>query len=84
MQTSLHQNAGAAQGDRFIDLFTDFVYRAHVGIGRAGPAIKRAEGADDVADVRVIDVAVDDVRDDWSGWRRWRISSAAAPMLAMS
>src|ERR1043165_6380512 len=30
----------------------------------AGPAIERTEGADHVADVRVVDVAIDDVSDD--------------------
>ena len=35
-----------------------------VSVRLSRPAVKRAERADDVADVRVIDVAVDDVRDD--------------------
>ena len=30
----------------------------------ARPAIERAEGADNVADIRVVDVAINDVRDD--------------------
>jgi hypothetical protein len=36
----------------------------HVCIRFAGPAIERAERAYDIADVCVVDVPVDDVRDD--------------------
>src|SRR5215813_1306348 len=64
VQASLHKDAGAAERDGFIDLFADFVYRAHIGIRRAGAAIEGAEGADHVADVGVVDIAVDDISDD--------------------
>ena len=64
MQSTLHQHAGAAERDRLVDLLADLVERADVSVGRAGTAIERAEGADDVADVRVVDVAIDDVGDD--------------------
>ena len=67
MKATLHQNAGATERDRLIDLFTDFIYRAHVSIGCAGPAIERAEGADHVADVCIIDIPVDDVGDNVVG-----------------
>src|SRR5688500_133807 len=36
----------------------------NISVRLPGPAVERAERADDVADVCVIDVAVDDVRDD--------------------
>ena len=84
MQAALHQHAGAAESDRLVDPFADLVDRMHVRVGLARPAIKRAERADDVADVRVIDVAVDDVGDDVGGFFRWRISSAARPMRTKS
>ena len=64
MQSALHQNAGAAERNRLVNLVADFVDRAHVSVRRARPAIERAERAHDVADVRVVDVAVDDVGDD--------------------
>src|ERR1051326_5706143 len=63
VQSALHQNASAAERNRLVDLFANCVDRLHVGIRRAGPPIKRTERADDVADVRVIDVSVDDVSD---------------------
>ena len=64
VQSALHQHARATQRDRLVNLLANFVERAHVSIGRAGPPIERAERADNVADVRVIDVAIDDVGDD--------------------
>ncbi len=64
VQSSLHQNTGAAELNRLVNLSADFVDGPHVGIGRAGPSIERAEGAHDVADVRIVDVAIDDVSDD--------------------
>ena len=67
MQPALHQNARAAQRDRLVNLFANFIERAHISVRRAGPAIEGAERADDVADVRVVDVAVDDVGDDVVG-----------------
>lgn len=39
----------------------------YVRVRLAGPPIECAEGAHDVANVGVIDVAVDDVRDDIAG-----------------
>src|SRR5690349_10117914 len=61
MQTALHQHAGAAERDRLVDLLADLVERADVSVRRTGATIERAERADDVADVRVVDVAIDDV-----------------------
>ena len=64
MQSALHQNAGATERDRLVDLFANLFKRAHVSVGCAGPAVERAESADDVAHVRVVDVPIDDVSDD--------------------
>src|SRR5437879_2609139 len=64
MQTALHQNACAAERDRLVDLFANLFKRAHVSVGCAGPAVERAERADDVANVRVVNVSIDDVGDD--------------------
>jgi hypothetical protein len=36
----------------------------HIRVRLAGPAVEGAKGADDVTDVRVIDVAVDDIGDE--------------------
>ena len=67
VQSALHQHTGAAERDRLVDLFANLIHRPHVGVRRAGPAIECAECTDDVADVRVIDVAIDDVGDDIVG-----------------
>src|SRR5215813_1120267 len=64
MQSALHQNAGAAERDGLVDLLADLFERADVRVRRSGPAIERAERTDYVADIRVIDVAIDDVGDD--------------------
>src|SRR5258708_2654053 len=64
MQPALHQNACATQRNRLVDLLANLIDSAHVGVRRAGPSIERAERADDVADVRVIYVAIDDIGDD--------------------
>jgi hypothetical protein len=64
MQTTLHQDASAAECDRFVDLGADLFERADVSIRCTWPAIERAESADYVANVCVVDVAIDDVSDD--------------------
>jgi hypothetical protein len=64
VKPALHQNARAAERDGFVNAFTDFLNRMNVCVGFSRSAIKRAERADDIADVRVIDVAVNDVSDD--------------------
>ena len=64
VQAALHQDAGPAKRNRLVYLLINFVERADVGFRVARSAIERAESADDVADVRIIDVAVDDVGDD--------------------
>src|SRR6185369_7819000 len=64
MQTALHQHARAAERDRLVNLRADLLECADVSVGRAGSTIERAERTDDVADVRVVDIAIDDVGDD--------------------
>ncbi len=67
MQAALHQNTRAAQRNRLVNLCANFVNCPHVRIGRARPAIERTERADNIADVRVVDVAIDYVGDDVVG-----------------
>src|SRR6266446_5968514 len=64
VQPALHQNARATQRNRLVNLLADFIDRANVSVGRAGPAIESAESADNIADIRVVYVAIDDVGDD--------------------
>src|SRR2546423_231551 len=63
MQSTLHQHARAAERNRLVNLRANLIDRAHVSIGRTRPAIKRAERADDVTDIRIINVSIDDVGD---------------------
>src|SRR5437660_11145082 len=61
MQPALHQHARAAERNRLVNLRANLVDRAHVGVGRARPAIERAESTHDIADVRIVNVSIDDV-----------------------
>src|SRR5678815_1229199 len=81
MQTTLHQHARAAERDRLVNLLADLVERADVSIGCARATIERAERAHDVADVRVIDIAIDDVSDDVvrMAARAYLVGSSAHP-----
>ena len=61
---ALHEHAGAADRKRLLDLLVDDGLREQVPLGAvARPAVERAEVAVGDADVRVVDVAVDDERD---------------------
>ena len=62
MEAALHENAGAAEGDRLINAFADLVDGMHIRIWFSRPAIECAKCTDDVAYVGIIDVTVDDVR----------------------
>jgi len=64
MVPALHQHLRAAERDGLLDFFIEFGQRDDVGIVVLLHAIKRAELAIDIADVRVIHIAVDDVGDD--------------------
>ena len=61
MKSALHQNARAAERDGFVNSFFDFFNRMNISVRFSRSAIKRAKCADDVADIGIIDVAVNDV-----------------------
>ena len=61
---ALQQQLHAADGDRFVDLPEQLVEAEDVALGRSDRPIERAEVALRDADVRVVDVAIDDVGDD--------------------
>ena len=64
MVAALHQHAGAAERERLLDLLVDHRLRQQVALAPvAGAAVEGAEVAVGDADVRVVDVAVDDERD---------------------
>ena len=63
-EASAQFTESATERNRLVYLVANFFDRAHVSIRCAGSPIEGAERADHVADVRVIDVAIDDVRDD--------------------
>ena len=64
---ALQQQLHAADRDRLVDLPEDLVEPEHVAFGRSDRPVERAEVALRDADVRVVDVAVDDVGDDALG-----------------
>src|SRR5262249_41660757 len=61
---TLQQQLNAAYGDGLVDLAEDVFESEHVAVGRAHRTVERAEIALGDADVRVVDVAIDDVGDD--------------------
>src|SRR5258708_29490923 len=64
MQAALHQDAGAAEVERLLDLREDYFVGMKVPFGAAHGPIERAEAAILGAEIRLVDVAVDDVADD--------------------
>ncbi len=64
MMPALHQDLNTARGGQFLKFFIDLLEREHVMIFIAFRAIKCAELAVNIADVRVIDVPIDNVCDD--------------------
>src|SRR3954468_23805796 len=61
---ALHEDAGAAERERLLDLLEDHRLRQQVALTAvAGAAVEGAEIAVGDADVRVVDVPVDDKRD---------------------
>jgi len=62
--SALNQDLNAAQRFCFVDLRADLLERKRVAFSVLGSAIECAESAIGDADIRVIDVSVDDVRDD--------------------
>ena len=63
VMTALHENLRAAERDGLLDLAVQLAERDHVAVGVLLGAVERAELAVDVADVRVVDIAIDDVSD---------------------
>ena len=59
IQTALHQDPGAAQGDGLLDFFENRFMRQNVAVFRPHGAVEGAEGAILGAEIRVIDIAVD-------------------------
>src|SRR5438270_13823443 len=61
---ALHEQTGAAERERLLDLLEDDGLRQQVALARvAGLAVERAEVAVGVTDVRVVEIAVDDESD---------------------
>ena len=64
VMAALHEEPGAADRERLLDLLVDHRLRQEVALAHvAGPAVERAEVAVGDADVRVVEVPVDDERD---------------------
>src|SRR5581483_7794013 len=64
MVAALHEQARPAEGERLLHLLEDDRLREEVSLARVARApIERAEIAVGVADVRVVEVAIDDERD---------------------
>ncbi len=59
---ALYQDLHAAQGFRLVDLLADFLERERVALVMLGTTIEGAEPAVGDADVRIVDVPVDDER----------------------
>lgn len=83
---ALHQNLNTADGRKFVELLIDLLERKHVMILILFRSIKRAELAVNIANVRVIDVSIDDVGDDLAStsgvtfaFAKSRLALASAP-----
>src|SRR5207249_11970088 len=61
---ALHKNSGPTEGHRRLDFFVCDMIGWNVSLGIPLDSIKRAEGTKFFADVRVIDIPIDDVADD--------------------
>ena len=64
MMPALHQHLRAAQRDRLLDFSVHLVERDDIGIVVFFRAIKSAKFAIDIANIGVIDIAVNNVGDD--------------------
>ena len=67
MESTLHQHTGAPEGNRLIDFRANLIDGTDVSIGRARTAVESTEGTDDITDIRIVNVAIDDVCDDVFG-----------------
>src|SRR5688500_4974481 len=61
---ALDEDLNPAEGFRLVDLLADLLERERVPFPVLRPPVERAEAAVGDADVRVVDVSVDDERDD--------------------
>src|SRR4051812_29164029 len=61
MMSTLHQNLRAALGNGFLDLSVHLLVGDHIGIIVAFDPVESAKFAIDIANVRIIDVAVNNV-----------------------
>ena len=64
MVPALHQDLNPARGGKFVELLVELFAAQNVMVGVFLGAIKRAELAVNIANIRVIDVAIDDVSHD--------------------
>ncbi len=64
VMAALHQDLRAAEGDRLLNLPVHFVEGDDIRVRILLRPIKGAELAIDIADIRIIDIAIDDVSDD--------------------
>src|SRR5438128_1575881 len=63
MKTALHEDAGAAEPQSFFDLLIEDFKGMQVRARFSRCAIESAKGAFDIANIRVINIAIDDVAD---------------------
>ena len=77
--SALKQQLVAADGNRLVDLPEDLIEGEDVALAGADRTVERAEVAPRDADVRVVDVAIDDVGDDAPRMLRARTASASRP-----
>src|SRR4029077_2811871 len=63
MVAALQEHLNSALGRQFVELLIDLLEAQNVVVFVPFGAIKRAKFAIDVADVRVVHVAIDDIRD---------------------
>jgi len=65
MMAALHEDLRAAEVERFLDFLVDLIVSDDVGIVILLNAIEGAEFAIDIANIRVVDIAVNDVGGDF-------------------
>src|SRR5687767_12289945 len=63
MNTALHKNSGAAQGQGLFYFFVYHVLGQNIRLGIAFHAIESTEGTELLTNVRIVDIAVNNVTD---------------------